>query len=35
LGAFGERRLRVVTCLNVDEEAGNRLVAELTTVLSG
>ncbi len=35
LGAFGERRLRAVTCLNVDEEAGDRLVAELTTVLRG
>ncbi|MCP4951392.1 MAG: threonine aldolase family protein [Arenicellales bacterium] len=35
LGAFGERRLRAVTCLNVDEQAGDRLVAELTTVLRG
>jgi len=34
LGAFGERRLRIVTCLNVDEESGDKLVAELTDVLS-
>ncbi len=33
LGAFGERRLRAVTCLNVDEQAGDRLVAELTAIL--
>ena len=35
LGVFGERRLRAVVCLNVDEEAGDKLVAELTSVLNG
>lgn len=34
LGAFGERRLRAVTCLNVNEESGDRLVAELASVLN-
>ena len=33
LGAFGERRLRAVVCLNVDETAGDHLVAELSSVL--
>ncbi len=33
LGAFGERRLRIVTCLNVDEKAGDVLVDELTSIL--
>ena len=35
LGAFGERRLRAVTCLNVNETSGDSLVAELTAVLAG
>jgi threonine aldolase len=35
LGAFGEHRLRIVTCLNVDEKAGDVLIAELTSVLGG
>ncbi len=34
LGAFGERRLRIVTCLNVDKNAGDALVTELASVLS-
>ena len=34
LGAFGERRLRVVTCLNVNEESGDKVVKELSAVLS-
>ena len=33
LGAFGERRLRIVTCLNVDEQAADVLVEELSSVL--
>ncbi|HBW83287.1 MAG TPA: low specificity L-threonine aldolase [Gammaproteobacteria bacterium] len=35
VGAFGERRLRVVTCLNVNKASGDSLVAELTDVLAG
>ena len=35
LGAFGERRLRIVTCLNVNEASGDSLVAELTALLAG
>ena len=34
LGAFGERRLRIVTCLNVDKNAVDALVTELASVLS-
>lgn len=34
LGAFGERRLRIVTCLNVNEASGDKLVEELSAVLS-
>ncbi|MEM8940893.1 MAG: threonine aldolase family protein [Pseudomonadota bacterium] len=33
LGEFGERRLRAVTCLNVDESAGDHLIAELAAIL--
>ena len=34
IGAFGARRLRVVTCLNVNKASGDKLVQALTTVLS-
>lgn len=34
LGAFGERRLRAVTCLNVDEVSADKLVEELSAVLT-
>lgn len=34
IGAFGERRLRVVTCLNVNKASGDKLVQALTTLLS-
>lgn len=34
LGAFGERRLRAVTCLNVDEVSADKLVEELSVVLT-
>ena len=34
LGEFGERRLRIVTCLNVNEESGDKVVKELCSVLS-
>ena len=34
IGAFGARRLRVVTCLNVNKASGDKLVHALTTVLS-
>jgi len=34
IGAFGARRLRVVTCLNVNKTSGDKLVQALTTVLS-
>ena len=34
LGEFGERRLRAVTCLNVNAESGDKLVEELAAVLS-
>ena len=33
LGAFGERRLRAVTCLNVDEASGEKLVHALGKIL--
>ncbi|MDG2339108.1 MAG: threonine aldolase family protein [Gammaproteobacteria bacterium] len=34
IGAFGERRLRVVTCLNVNEASGEKLVQALTPLLN-
>ena len=34
VGAFGERRVRVVTCLNVNEKAGDILVSELSKILN-
>ncbi|WP_271274325.1 threonine aldolase family protein [Aliamphritea hakodatensis] len=34
LGAFGERRVRAVTCLNVNQKAGIELINELTDYLS-
>ncbi|MGB1238614.1 MAG: threonine aldolase family protein, partial [Pseudomonadales bacterium] len=34
LGAFGERRLRAVTCINVDEQAGDALIEQLTDLLA-
>tara|TARA_B100000963_G_C22613425_1_gene666063 strand:- start:1143 stop:2168 length:1026 start_codon:yes stop_codon:yes gene_type:complete len=34
VGAFGERRIRIVTCLNVNKEAGDILVSELSKILS-
>ncbi|MBR50153.1 MAG: low specificity L-threonine aldolase [Euryarchaeota archaeon] len=34
VGAFGARRLRVVTCLNVNKASGDKLVQALTTLLS-
>jgi threonine aldolase len=33
IGAFGERRLRAVTCLNVDEASGEKLVHALGKIL--
>ena len=33
VGAFGERRIRLVTCLNVDQSSGDKLVQELTSIL--
>ena len=33
VGAFGERRIRIVTCLNVNKEAGDILVSELSKIL--
>ena len=33
VGAFGERRVRVVTCLNVDDKAADILVEELSSIL--
>ena len=35
LGQFGERRLRAVTCLNVNEASGDALIAEITSILQG
>ena len=35
VGAFGERRIRLVTCLNVDQSSGDKLVQELTSILGG
>ena len=35
VGAFGERRIRVVTCLNVDQSSGDRLVQALSSILKG
>jgi threonine aldolase len=34
MGAFGERRLRIVTCINVDDIAGDLLLKELSHYLS-
>lgn len=34
MGAFGERRLRIVTCINVDDLAGAHLLKELTECFS-
>lgn len=33
VGAFGDRRIRIVTCLNVDEASGDKLVHALTPIL--
>lgn len=33
VGAFGDRRIRIVTCLNVDEASGDKLVHALTSIL--
>ncbi len=34
VGAFGERRIRIVTCLNVNAVAGDKLISEISEILN-